>query len=117
MPFSRSSSATHWFSVPLWRSAACFANTNRSTTGVGATTQPTRNPGASTFENVPHRMTLPPSPSVASSDGPGSRSYHNSPYGSSSTTPTPAARAQRTSSGRRSGARVVPWGFWKLGMV
>jgi hypothetical protein len=80
-------------------------------------TQPTRSPGATIFENVRTANTSgSPAPS-SRSDGSGSPANRSSPYGSSSITIDPQERARSSSLCRRSMESVAPDGFWNVGIV
>jgi hypothetical protein len=45
-----------WLMVGLCRSAACFISTSLRMTGSGAQIQPSRSPGDSVLEKLPHRI-------------------------------------------------------------
>ena len=47
------SAAKRWFRLGLCRSAACLACNSLGNTACGATTKPSRNPGASTLDRDP----------------------------------------------------------------
>ena len=65
-PSSSSSATVASIGWSPWRSITARSRTSRSASAVGATTKPSRSPGASTFESVPIDATTPASSALAS---------------------------------------------------
>ena len=100
----------------MHRSEPCLARFTRCRIWCGACTQPTRTPGANTFETVPTYSTRPES-SRERRLGRASPSNRSRAYGSSSITSRSCSCANRTSPCRRVADIVAPAGFWNVGIT